>query len=200
MCIRDSPYPELIRSLDPDVPLNAAFLNACTGLLRGAGYHAFDEARGLPAPPEPDHAALAAPYAHCTAPLRRLGDRFAQEVCAAVAAGEDVPSWAREALPAVPALMASGDRRAGEVERACVDLVEAELLAGREGEDFSAVVIDVDEKRPATGTVQLRDPAVRARCEAKADGDAGRLPLGRVIDVRLTTADPATRTVRFAAV
>ncbi|MFF7988487.1 RNB domain-containing ribonuclease [Kitasatospora xanthocidica] len=201
------PYPELIRSLDPDVPLNAAFLNACTGLLRGAGYHAFDESRGLPAPAAPAHAALAAPYAHCTAPLRRLGDRFAQEVCAAVAAGEDVPDWAREALPTVPALMASGDRRAGEVERACVDLVEAELLAGREGEDFSAVVIDVDEKRPASGTVQLRDPAVRARCDAAGaapgaapDGTAGRLPLGRVIDVRLTTADPATRTVRFAAV
>ncbi|MFD8707731.1 hypothetical protein ACFV1W_34985 [Kitasatospora sp. NPDC059648] len=26
------------------------------------------------------------------------------------------------------------------------------------------------------------------------------MPLGRVIDVRLTRADPATRTVRFAAV
>ncbi|MET9177725.1 RNB domain-containing ribonuclease [Kitasatospora aureofaciens] len=199
------PYPELIRSLDPEVPLNAAFLNACTGLLRGAGYHAFDESRGLPAPAEPGHAALAAPYAHCTAPLRRLGDRFAQEVCAAVAAGEDVPDWAREALPAVPALMASGDRRAGEVERACVDLVEAELLVGREGEDFSAVVVEVDEGRPGSGTVQLREPAVRARCDAAgADGSPGaapaRLPLGRVIDVRLTRADPATRTVRFATV
>ncbi len=192
------PYPELIRSLDPDAPLDAAFLNACTGLLRGAGYQAFDESRGLPAPADPGHAAIAAPYAHCTAPLRRLGDRFTQEVCAAVAAGEEVPAWAREALPAVPALMASGDRRAAEVERACVDLVEAELLAGREGEGFSAVVIDVDGKRPGTGTVQLREPAVRARCDGAPAGAA--LPLGRVIDVRLTTADPATRTVRFAAV
>ncbi|MFJ9695009.1 RNB domain-containing ribonuclease [Kitasatospora sp. NPDC101183] len=192
------PYPELIRSLDPDAPLDAAFLNACTGLLRGAGYHAFDEARGLPAPADPGHAAIAAPYAHCTAPLRRLGDRFAQEVCAAVAAGEEVPAWAREALSAVPALMASGDRRAAEVERACVDLVEAELLAGREGESFPAVVVDVDGRRPGTGTVQLREPAVRARCDASPTG--APLPLGRVVDVRLTAADPATRTVRFAAV
>nr|WP_244916003.1 hypothetical protein [Kitasatospora aureofaciens] len=116
-----------------------------------------------------------------------------------------MPDWAREALPAVPALMASGDRRAGEVERACVDLVEAELLVGREGEDFSAVVVEVDEGRPGSGTVQLREPAVRARCDAAgADGSPGaapaRLPLGRVIDVRLTRADPATRTVRFATV
>ncbi|MFI9326172.1 RNB domain-containing ribonuclease [Kitasatospora sp. NPDC052868] len=192
------PYPELIRSLDPGVPLHAAFLNECTGLLRGAGYQAFDETQDLPAPADPGHAALAAPYAHCTAPLRRLADRFAQEVCAAVAAGEDVPDWAREALPGVPALMAGGDRRAAEVERACVDLVEAELLAGREGDDFTAVVVDVDEKRPAYGTVQLREPAVRARCDGERDHPG--LPLGEEIRVRLTAADPATRTVRFAPV
>ncbi|MEV0537048.1 RNB domain-containing ribonuclease [Kitasatospora sp. NPDC050463] len=197
------PYPDLIRSLDPDAPLNAAFLNECTGLLRGAGYRAFDETQGLPAPADPAHAALAAPYAHCTAPLRRLGDRFAQEVCAAVAAGESVPDWAREALPGVPTLMAAGDRRSAEVERACVDLVEAELLAGREGEDFPAVVIDVDEQRPARGTVQLREPAVRARCDAAGGvGGAGgaALPLGGRIVARLTQADAVTGTVRFTAV
>ncbi|MFI6443775.1 RNB domain-containing ribonuclease [Kitasatospora sp. NPDC050543] len=192
-----TPYPDLIRSLDPQVPLNAAFLNECTGLLRGAGYHAFDETHGLPAPADPGHAALATPYAHCTAPLRRLGDRFAQEVCVAVAAGEDVPDWARAALPAVPALMAGGDRRAAEVDRACIDLVEAELLHGREGEAFDAVVIDIDDRKPVNGTVQLREPAVRAKC----DGDGvARMPLGELIRVRLTVADPATRTVRFAPV
>ncbi|MFC8449381.1 RNB domain-containing ribonuclease [Kitasatospora sp. NPDC057223] len=190
-----TPYPELIRSLNPDDPLDAAFLNECTGLLRGAGYHAFDEAQGLPAPADPGHAAIAAPYAHCTAPLRRLADRFAQEVCVAVAGGEDVPAWVREALPEVPALMAGGDRRSAGVERACVDLVEAELLHGREGEDFDAVVIDVDERKPDNGTVQLREPAVRARCDG--DGSA-ELPLGALVKVRLTVADPATRTVRFA--
>jgi len=40
-------------------------------------------------------------------------------------------------------------------------------------------------------TVQLRTPPVRARCEA--DG----LLLGARIDVRLVTADPATRTLLF---
>ncbi|MGW6919468.1 RNB domain-containing ribonuclease [Kitasatospora sp. NPDC054939] len=195
------PYPELIRSLDPDEPLHAAFLNECTGLLRGAGYRAFDAARDRPAPDDPGHAALAAPYAHCTAPLRRLADRFALEVCAAVAAGEEAPEWARTALPGLPALMAAGDRRSGEVERACVDLVEAELLRGREGEEFTAVVVDVDGRRPASGTVQLREPAVRARCDGAPGEAAGRpLPLGGRVRVRLAQADPATRTVRFAPV
>ena len=46
--------------------------------------------------------------------------------------------------------------QAGAVERGVMDLVEAVVLAGREGERFDAVVID-------EGLVQLRDPAVRAR-------------------------------------
>ncbi|MEV7175745.1 RNB domain-containing ribonuclease [Kitasatospora sp. NPDC093679] len=191
-----TPYPELIRSLDPADTRNAAFLEECTGLLRGAGYHAFDAARGVPPPADPGHAALAAPYAHCTAPLRRLADRYAQEICVAVAGGTDVPGWVRDDLLDVPGEMERGDRRAHEVERACVDLIEAEVLRGREGEDFDAVVIDVDERRPARGTVQLADPAVVATC----DGEGPGLPLGERIRVRLTSADPATRTVRFAPV
>ncbi|MFJ1758054.1 RNB domain-containing ribonuclease [Kitasatospora sp. NPDC088134] len=191
----DLPYPELVRSLDPARTADAAFLNECTGLLRGAGYRAFDTARGTAPPADPGHAALAAPYAHCTAPLRRLGDRYALEICLAVAGGTDVPVWVRDALPLLPGLLEGGDRRAHEVERACVDLVEAELLRGREDERFEAVVVDVDERRPTVGTVQLRDPAVVAKCDAPDP-----LPLGRRVTVRLTLADPATRAVRFALV
>ncbi|WP_441246355.1 RNB domain-containing ribonuclease [Kitasatospora sp. McL0602] len=187
------PYQELIRSLDPARAAEAAFLNACTGLLRGAGYHAFDDAQGLPAPADPVHAALAAPYAHCTAPLRRLADRYALEICAAIAGGAEIPPWVSEELPGLPGVMAGGDRRAHEVERACVDLVESELLRGREGERFDAVVIEVDERKPRVGTVQLREPAVVAKCDGEAD-----LPLGGQLRVRLTTADPHSRTVRFA--
>ncbi|GAA4846701.1 RNB domain-containing ribonuclease [Kitasatospora terrestris] len=186
-------YPELVRSLDPARTAHAAFLNECTGLLRGAGYHAFDAARGIAPPADPGHAALAAPYTHCTAPLRRLGDRYAQEICVAVAGGTEVPEWVREALFDVPGLMESGDRRAREVERATVDLVEAELLRGREGEEFDAVVVDLDDRRPTVGTVQLTDPAVVAKCDGPQP-----LPLGERVRARLTTADPATRTVRFS--
>ncbi|WP_042400653.1 RNB domain-containing ribonuclease [Streptacidiphilus carbonis] len=187
------PYAQLIRSLTPALPAHAAFLNECTGLLRGASYTAFDGTL----PSDPGHAAVAAPYAHCTAPLRRLADRFAGEVCVAVAAGEPVPAWVRAALPEIPRLMETGDRRAHEVERASVDLVETELLCGREGETFDGVVIDVDERKHRTGTVQLREPAVRARLTDDRP-DAAPLPLGNPLRVRLTTADPATRTIRFA--
>ena len=102
-------------SLDPATPAHLAVLHESTVLFRGAGYTAFDGA-----PPEPRvHAAVAAPYAHVTAPLRRLVDRFGLEVCASLTAGVPVPgrdheerrrpvrrrhprwSWARSRTPSV---------------------------------------------------------------------------------------------------
>lgn len=182
-------YADVVDGLDPKLPGHAAFLHESTVLLRGAAYVAFD---GAP-PAQALHAAVAAPYAHVTAPLRRLVDRYATEVCLAVAAGEPVPEDVARALPGLPESMAEGGRRAAAVERACVDLVEAAVLRPRLGQVFEAVVIDVTEGRPG-GQVQVADPAVVARC----DGD--HLPLGERIPVRLTHADPATREVRFTAV
>jgi hypothetical protein len=111
-------------------------------------------------------------------------------------AGTEVPAWAREALPSLPALMAGGDHRAHEVEHACVELMEAALLTGREGELFEGIVIEVDERRPARGTVQLAEPAVRA----PLTNGSGPLPLGEEVRVRLTDVDLSLPAVRFATV
>ncbi|MGW1037520.1 RNB domain-containing ribonuclease [Streptomyces antibioticus] len=181
-------YATLIRSLDPREPRHAAFLQECTTLLRGAGYTVFRDGR-LPA--ITTHSAVAAPYTHCTAPLRRLVDRYATELCLAAVAGETPPDWVLGALDALPGEMAEGGRRAAAVERACVDTVEAALLADRVGEEFDGCVVDVDERRPAVGTVQLESPAVIGRI----DGDA--LPLGERLRVRLTEADPAVPRICF---
>jgi hypothetical protein len=62
------------------------------------------------------------------------------------------------------------------------------------GEVFDGCVVDVEEDRPAAGTVQLESPAVVGRI----DGDGAPLPLGERLRVRLTQADPAAATVRFA--
>ena len=86
--------------------------------------------------------------------------------------------------------MAAGGRAAGAVERACVDLVEALLLAPRVGERFPAMVIDRMGREAVE--VQLADPAVRARCE----GDG--LEPGQELTVRLEVADPVRRLVHFA--
>ncbi|MEV4095457.1 RNB domain-containing ribonuclease [Streptosporangium saharense] len=180
-------YGDVVHGLDPKVPGQAAFLEESTVLLRGAGYVAFN---GEP-PAQAEHAAVAAPYAHVTAPLRRLIDRYATEICLSVAAGEPVPEGIQRIMGELPGVMRVTGRRAGAAERACVDLVEAFVLRERVGQTFDAVVIDVDEGRSG-GLVQVTEPAVVARC------DGERLPLGETVRVRLTRADPATREVRFS--
>ncbi|MFH8888980.1 RNB domain-containing ribonuclease [Streptomyces sp. NPDC017949] len=185
------PYARLVRSLDPRLPTHAAFLQECTALLRGAGYTVFTDG----ATPDPAvHAAVAAPYAHCTAPLRRLADRYAGELCLAASADTGPPRWAGDALATLPREMAEGTRTANTVERECVDLVEAAVLKDRVGETFEATVIDVKEHEPRVGTVHLTDPAVVGRVESPS----GDLPLGARIRVRLTEADPGTAKVLFA--
>ncbi|MFH7598822.1 RNB domain-containing ribonuclease [Streptomyces racemochromogenes] len=185
------PYARLVRSLDPRIPAHAAFLQECTALLRGAGYTVFT---GGERPEHAVHAAVAAPYAHCTAPLRRLADRYAGELCVAAVAGAEPSAWAVRALAALPHEMREGTRLANAVERECVDLVEAAVLKDRVGEVFEAMVIDVEERDPQAGTVHLEDPAVVGRVESPS----ADLPLGERIPVRLTRADPGTAKVLFA--
>jgi len=182
----DTSYAEVISRLDAADPHHAAFLEEATSLLRGAGYTAFDGA----VPEQATHAAVAGVYAHATAPLRRLVDRYVSEVCLSLCAGTDVPSWVRAALPALPAEMADSDRLAGALERECVALMEAVVLRDAVGQVFDAVVVDVRDG--GGGTVQLAEPAVRAAFD-------GELPLGEPVRVRLTEADVAQRSVRFQA-
>jgi exoribonuclease R len=171
------PYGEFLRRLDKSDPGHLAVVQAATSLFRGAGYRAFDGE--LPAPEEQVQAAIAAPYAHVTAPLRRLVDRFGLVVCEALSAGRPIPEWARTALPALPAIMTESDRRARAVERACVSAVEAAVLSDRVGEDFEAVVVDGTRKGVV---VQLTDPPVSEEARGTAE-------LGSVVSVRVEAAD-----------
>jgi VacB/RNase II family 3'-5' exoribonuclease len=180
--------PDFIRSLDPTRPSHAAMVVACTRLLRGSGYVGFNGEL----PEEAQHAALASEYAHVTAPLRRLVDRYALEVCVALCAGEEVPDWVIEKLETLPGTMSESGRRANQYENAVHDLLEAEVLKERLGESFPAVVVELDEKDPQRGEVTIQEPAVEARVQASSD-----LPLGEEVTVELTAADPASRRVEF---
>lgn len=182
-------YADFIRSLDPAQPAQVAMLTACTTVLRGAGYVAFNGE--LPA--QPRQSALAAEYAHATAPLRRLVDRYSGEVCLALCAGQTVPAWALAALPGLPETMQRADRRANQYERAVIDLVEAAVMAPRIGETFAGTIVDVAHDAPGQGTVMLREPAIEAPVTS-----ASPLPLGAQVGVRLVEADPSKRSTRFA--
>ena len=173
----------VIAALDPTRAGHAAFLEEAAALLRGAAYTPFDGA----APEQTGHGGVGAPYAHVTAPLRRLVDRFGTEVCLALSAGAEPDPAVRAALPGLPALMAASDRRTHAVERAVVDATEAWLLRDRIGEVFDATVADAEGAR---GTVVLTEPAIRARC-------TGSLTPGSRVRVRLVEADLERRSVRF---
>ena len=181
-------FPDFIRGLDAAKPQHAAMISACTRLLRGSGYVAFDGET----PAQPLHSALNAEYAHVTAPLRRLGDRYASEICIALCAGTEVPDWVHAALPDLARTMQESSQRASRYERMVLDLVEAGLLQHRVGESFAAVVVEVSEKDPTRGTVTVPDPAVEAPVVS-----ASEVPLGTDVRVRLTTADLAQRKVEF---
>ena len=181
-------YPDFIDSLDPTQPRHVAMMVASTSVLRGAAYVAFDGV--LPA--QPMHWPLAAEYAHATAPLRRLVDRYVGETCVALCANQPVPAWVRAALPALPETMQAADQRASRFERAVLDLVEAATLAPRIGETFDGSIVESQRGDPRNGVVMLREPAI----EAPVSG-AAPLPLGDAVRVRLVEADPARRATRF---
>jgi exoribonuclease R len=181
-------YPDFVRTLDPSKPTHAAMIVACTRLLRGAGYVTFNGEL----PEQAQHSALASEYAHVTAPLRRLVDRYAGEVCVALCAGTEVPEWVIEAMHELPETMTESGRRANQYENAVVDLCEAALLHDRVGQSFAAVVVDLDEKDRTKGDVTIQDPAI----EATVTGSEA-LPLGEEVQVELVQADPTSRSVEF---
>jgi exoribonuclease R len=176
---------QVLLALDPDLPASIALMTEATRLLRGAGYEAFDGS----IPSEVDHAGVGGSYAHVTAPLRRLADRFGTEVCLAICEERAVPDWVREALPTLPEIMRTSDQRAAKADRACIDQAEVWALAGRVGEAFEAVVVHAD---PEGGEVMLREPPAIARCQG-----AG-LREGAQVRVRLTQVDEARRQVELA--
>jgi putative exoribonuclease len=226
----DVDYREFVRSVGGDTPAGAAFLTEAASLFRGAGYHTLPlfgwsqeqgRHRGVPAP---EHAALASRYAHVTAPLRRLVDRYGLEICRCVCAGEGIPQWVYEGLYRLPTLMTAGARVVCQYENAALDAVEALVLAGREGEEFEGVVVDVFHRRRregrkrrrdgrggageapggsseqtvvplrGSGTVMLGEPAVLA--PVVGDG----LERGREITAVLRRVDLSTSTVEFEPV
>jgi exoribonuclease R len=175
---------EVLVTLDPALPTSIALMTDATGLLRGAGYEAFDGSN----PAQADHAGVGGPYAHVTAPLRRLADRFGTEVCLAICEKRAVPDWVREALPTLPDIMRTSDQRASKADRACIDQAEVWALAGRVGEEFDAVVVHSDREG---GEVMLHDPPAIVRCRG-----AG-LREGEQVGVRLARLDEARREAEF---
>jgi exoribonuclease R len=173
----DETFEHFAMRLDPAVPREAALIEEARAAMGHAGYRYFEGAL----PPDAVHAGIASHYAHTTAPLRRLADRYVLEL---VAGGGD-----REALQKLPDVMAEAGGRSARVESAVVDDMEARLLEGRVGETFAAVAMENDRR----GTViRIADPPVRARMHA----DPPPTP-GDAVQAQLVRADPISRSLEF---
>lgn len=186
-------YGAYLRTLNSGNPKELAIMHAATSLFRGATYTPFNGQ----IPEDTLQAAVAAPYAHATAPLRRLVDRFVLAICGALSAGETPPQWTLDALPLLPEIMAASNQLASKVDRAAIDTVEAALLSGQVGAEFDAVVLagprtdgHTTKAAAARSTIQIADPAVTGYCE-------GSLEAGSQVRVKLVKADIASRTIAF---
>jgi exoribonuclease R len=176
-------YPDFIHSVDPKAPNAPTLLWQARRTARGADYAAFDG----PLPPEPKHSALAMEYAHCTAPLRRLADRYVLDLLVQLQAGARPSPAEVETLSRLPPVMNAAETRDARMERRVVDLAEAWTLKGREGQTFPAAVLGA---RDGEVEVQMQDPPVRASARKPAGG--AKLDLGAKVGVRLVSADTDT--------
>ena len=131
---------------------------------------------------------MAATYAHATAPLRRLADRYVVQAVLAIANGKPVPDSVAQAFPRLPAVMARADALGGQIDRAVVDLAEAVMLRNCVGKSFPAIITDVDDRG---ARIQLQDEPIVARVNAHG------VEPGDGIVVKLLAADPDTRTISF---
>lgn len=177
-------YGEFLRTLDWAEPRHLALLNQAATLFRGASYLAFTSPAETPQDPaESTQAAIGAPYAHATAPLRRLVDRFVLLTCHHLLRGEAVPEPLLRALPLIPQVMQETGRRAGSLEREALDLVEALALRGSVGRELEATILST---REGTTQLQLSEPPVTLRAEVPG-------AIGDVVRVRVAAVDPDAR-------
>ena len=173
------------RSLDGSSPKPAALLMAIRRAGGGASYVPYTAGQ------RPWHSAMAATYAHATAPLRRLADRYVVMATLAVANGQPVPPPVEASFPKLPEVMEVADDRAGQIERAVVDLAETALLSGQVQRTFPAVVTDVDERG---ARIQLCDLPVVSRI------DAHHVEPGDDVRVRVVSTDIPHREAKLERV
>lgn len=179
------PLAQFERTVDPRTASGASFQLAVRRVTGGADYVPYRAGH------KPWHAALGATYCHATAPMRRLADRYVLETALALANGGPRRAGDAEQFARLAEAMNAADAREGAIERAVLDLAEAALLHGREGEVFRAVVTERDEKG---ARLQLCDAPVVTRVDTRsvAGGDE--------VQVRLLSADPVRGELRFERV
>ncbi|MFB9775368.1 RNB domain-containing ribonuclease [Brevibacterium otitidis] len=190
----DAPYQDVIRSIGHQErnPRALAVHYASPSLFRGAGYTLISEDA---ADSELLQAAVGAPYAHTTAPLRRLIDRYVLPLAEAASRGAEPPAWALAGLEELPEVMQKSGQRASQIDRQVIEYTEAILLAERIGEAFDGVFVGSRTTKSGTRLVEVHvpEPAVVVWAEGEA-------PVGEPVRIRLRAAEPEAGKLFFDVV
>ncbi|MDP9464570.1 MAG: RNB domain-containing ribonuclease [Actinomycetota bacterium] len=173
------------RTLDGNAPKSAALFMAIRRAGGGASYVPFIAGQ------RPWHSAMAATYAHATAPLRRLADRYVVMAALDIANGRPLPDGISSAFAKLPMVMERADDTANQIEHAVIDLAEVALLSAQTQRSFSAVVTDVDDRG---ARIQLCELPVVARV------DAHHVEPGDDVRVRVVSTDIPGRTAQLERV
>jgi exoribonuclease R len=133
---------------------------------------------------QPWHAAIAATYAHATAPMRRLADRYVLDLLVAHFAGEQsAVAELQKTLALLPSVMETAERIAAKIDRECLEAIESSLLKPLIGQVRTATVIDVSHDGLQ---IQIDEPAVIWRVAIKKElGKAQRFDFGDLVKVRI---------------
>lgn len=173
-----------LAGVDATSAAGMAVMREAQKLLRGSGYGRVENGNAEV------HAGVGGHYAHVTAPLRRLVDRFATEYCLAIAGGYEVPEWVVDRADAVVDAMHRTSQFANSVDKACLRLTEATVLAPWLGHNFDATILHTDgEDRRAR--LFVHEPPVFGE-------SLGTPEEGTRTSVSLIRADVGTREVQFA--
>ncbi|PQZ99256.1 ribonuclease II [Arthrobacter sp. MYb211] len=190
-------YGQYLRTLDVNDPRQLVIMHRAASLFRGADYDVINGQNE----DEMEQAALAAPYAHTTAPLRRLVDRFVLLCCFLQANAKPIPDELREALEQLPGLMRESSISANQISRAAINLIEAYVLQHRVGERFEAIVLreatGAHNGDPASTEAKDRPGNLQLVTEPITGQFTGSAAPGTLVTVTLRSADPATRKIMF---
>ncbi|WP_404285863.1 RNB domain-containing ribonuclease [Glutamicibacter arilaitensis] len=190
-------YGQYLRTLDVNDPRQLVIMHRAASLFRGADYDVINGQKE----DELEQAALAAPYAHTTAPLRRLVDRFVLLCCYLQANGKPLPSELSEALEQLPGLMRESSVSANQIDRAAINLIEAYVLQHRVGEKFEAIVLreatGTHNGDPASADAKDRPGSLQLVTEPITGEFTGSAEPGTLVTVTLRSSDPTTRKIMF---
>ncbi|MEJ6020113.1 RNB domain-containing ribonuclease [Corynebacterium sp. H113] len=181
---------QFLAGVDASTSRGMAVMKDAARLLRGSGYVRVGTTDEMPV-----HAGVGGSYAHVTAPLRRLIDRFGLEYCLAIAAqrrGEtasiEVPAWVDEQIDQAIDSMKSSSALASNADRACLNKTEAVVLEPWVGHTFDAAVL---HNKGEKSEVFVENPPVFANCVGAPEEGTQQL-------VSLIRAVPAELDVEFA--